>query len=48
MLKGDGASKRHSYFLRDTRHFRGWKGHLWQQRFHCFVMGERHLLAGVR
>lgn len=25
-----------------------WKGHLWQERFHSFVMDERHLLAAVR
>lgn len=26
----------------------GWKGHLWQERFHSFVMDEPHLLAAVR
>lgn len=26
----------------------GWQGHLWQERFHSFVMDERHLLATVR
>jgi putative transposase len=26
----------------------GWKGHLWQERFHSFVMDERHLLAAAR
>lgn len=25
-----------------------WKGHLWQERFHSFVMDERHLLSAVR
>jgi putative transposase len=25
----------------------GWKGHLWQERFHSFVMDERHLLAAA-
>lgn len=25
-----------------------WRGHLWQERFHSFVMDERHLIAGVR
>ncbi len=37
--------------LRYTRriNFReGWRGHLWQERFHSFVMDERHLLATVR
>jgi putative transposase len=26
----------------------GWRGHLWQERFHSFVMDERHLLAAAR
>lgn len=26
----------------------GWRGHLWQERFHSCVMDERHLLATVR
>jgi putative transposase len=26
----------------------GWQGHLWQERFHSFVMDENHLLAAVR
>ena len=25
-----------------------WRGHLWQERFHSFVMDERYLLAAVR
>lgn len=25
-----------------------WQGHLWQERFHSFVMDERHLFAAVR
>jgi len=36
---------------RYTRHinFReGWRGHLWQERFHSFVMDESYLLATVR
>jgi len=36
---------------RYTRHinFRNqWRGHLWQERFHSFVMDERYLLATVR
>ena len=36
---------------RYTRHinFReGWRGHLWQERFHSFVMDEQYLLATVR
>lgn len=26
----------------------GWRGHLWQERFHSFVMDECYLLAAVR
>ena len=26
----------------------GWKGHLWQERFHSFVMDESYLQAAVR
>ena len=35
------------YSLEVNRRMR-WKGHLWQERFHSFVMDERHLLAAVR
>ena len=37
--------------LKYTRHINsreGWQGHLWQERFHSFVMDEHHLLAAVR
>lgn len=37
--------------LRYTRRINlreGWRGHLWQERFHSFVMDEQHLLATVR
>ena len=26
----------------------GWRGHLWQERFHSFLLDETHLLAAVR
>ena len=26
----------------------GWRGHLWQERFHSYPMDERHLVAAVR
>jgi REP-associated tyrosine transposase len=26
----------------------GWQGHLWQERFHSFVMDETHLISAVR
>ena len=35
------------YALEVNRRMR-WKGHLWQERFHSFVMDERHLLAAIR
>ncbi|SFG55387.1 transposase [Neptunomonas qingdaonensis] len=34
-----------------TRHIKfreGWRGHLWQERFHSFVMDETYLLATVK
>lgn len=36
---------------RYTRHInfrKGWRGHLWQERFHSFVMNEKYLLSTVR
>lgn len=35
------------YTLRINRR-ESWQGHLWQERFHSFVMDERHLSAAVR
>ena len=36
-----------AYSLRINRR-QGWRGHLWQERFHSFVMDEPHLLAAAR
>jgi len=37
----------HRYALRvNSDH--GWRGHLWQERFHSCVMDDAHLLAAVR
>lgn len=36
---------------RYTRHInfqKGWRGHLWQERFHSYTMDERYLLSAVR
>ena len=36
---------------RYTRHInfrQGWRGHLWQERFHSFTMDEKYLLSTVR
>jgi putative transposase len=41
-----GESHRRYTRLINFRH--GWRGHLWQERFHSFPMDERHLLAAVR
>jgi putative transposase len=37
----------HRYALRINAR-NDWQGHLWQERFHSFVMDEPHLLAAVR
>lgn len=37
---------RHYAVLINTRE--GWQGHLWQERFHSYVMDEEHLLRAVR
>ncbi|MCJ7555289.1 MAG: transposase [Gammaproteobacteria bacterium] len=38
----------HRRYARQFNAARGWTGHLWQDRFHSFVMDETHLLAAVR
>jgi len=38
----------HRRYTRQINFREGWRGHLWQERFHSFVMDERHLLAAVR
>ena len=38
----------HRQYTRRINFRENWKGHLWQERFHSFVMDERHLLAAVR
>jgi putative transposase len=41
------APTHHAHSLRINRR-KGWYGHLWQQRFHSFVMDEAHLLSAAR
>jgi putative transposase len=41
-----GESHRRYTQMINFRH--GWRGHLWQERFHSFVMDEPHLLAAAR
>ena len=38
----------HRHYSRHINFRENWKGHLWQERFHSFVMDERHLMATVR
>lgn len=38
----------HRHYTRHINFREQWKGHLWQERFHSFVMDERYLLATVR
>ena len=41
-------SDAHRKYTRKINFREGWRGHLWQERFHSFVMDEHHLLAAVR
>ena len=38
----------HRHYSRRINFREKWKGHLWQERFHSFVMDERYLFATVR
>lgn len=38
----------HRRYTRQINLREGWRGHLWQERFHSSVMDETHLLAAVR
>lgn len=38
----------HRQYTRRINFREGWRGHLWQERFHSFVMDENHLIAAVR
>ena len=38
----------HRHYSRRINFRENWKGHLWQERFHSFVMDERYLFAAVR
>jgi putative transposase len=38
----------HRRYTRRINLRQGWRGHLWQERFHSAVMDERHLQAAVR
>lgn len=38
----------HRKYTRYINFRQGWRGHLWQERFHSCVMDEPHLLAAIR
>ncbi len=38
----------HRHYTRRINFRYGWRGHLWQERFHSFPMHEAHLAAAVR
>ena len=38
----------HRRYTRRINEREGWRGHLWQERFHSFPMDEEHLIAAVR
>lgn len=38
----------HARYARRVNRMHDWQGHLWQERFHSFVMDEDHLLAAAR
>lgn len=44
----DALGEAHRRVTRMVNFREGWKGHLWQERFHSFVTDERHLLAVAR
>ena len=41
-------SEAHRRYTRHINFKKGWRGHLWQERFHSFPMDEHYLLATVR
>jgi putative transposase len=44
----DALGEAHRRYTRMINFREGWRGHLWQERFHSFVMDEQHLLAAAR
>jgi putative transposase len=38
----------HRRYTRRINFRQGWRGHLWQERFHSFLMDENYLLSAVR
>ena len=50
--QGDGLrsaiAEAHRRFTRRINFREGWRGHLWQERFHSFLLDPLHLLAAAR
>lgn len=44
----EALGEAHRRYTRYVNFREGWRGHLWQERFHSFVMDERYLLSAVR
>jgi len=42
------VAEAHRRYTRMINFRQGWRGHLWQERFHSFVMDEQYLFAAVR
>ncbi len=42
------VAESHRRYTRMINFRHGWRGHLWQERFHAFVMDECYLLAAAR
>ena len=40
--------KTHACYAQQINQEHGWQGHLWQERFHSFVMDEEHLIVAAR
>jgi putative transposase len=45
---GATLGEAHRRYTRHVNFRHGWRGHLWQERFHSFVMDESYLMATVR
>jgi len=43
-----GLAETHRRYTRRVNFREGWRGHLWQERFASFVLGQGHLWAAVR
>jgi putative transposase len=44
----ESLAEAHRHYTRLINFRHGWRGHLWQERFHSFPMDEKHLYAAVR